>query len=257
MIGEKRFEGAGVLVTGAARGIGLAVARRFVAEGAAVWLADIDEQVGEVAAAIGASAGVRCDVRDPAAVEALVEAVIERHGRLDVAVANAGVGGGAPLIEMTDGAFRGILAVNLDGVFFTCRAAAKAMTPQGSGAIITVGSVFGRDTPAGAGAYGASKAGVVALTQALARELAPLGIRANCVCPGHIETELYRAALRRRGVATERSEDEMAEEERGPIPLGRFGSGEDVAGVVAFLASADAGYVTGQAINVDGGLQPR
>ena len=143
----KRFEGTRVLVTGGANGLGLGVARRFAAEGAAVWVADVDERVESVAAEIGAAAGVRCDVSDSAAVDALVAAIVERHGGLDVAVANAGIGGGGPLTELTDEAYRRILAVNLDGVFYTCRAAARAMLPRTSGTIVTVGSVFGRDTP--------------------------------------------------------------------------------------------------------------
>jgi NAD(P)-dependent dehydrogenase (short-subunit alcohol dehydrogenase family) len=253
----KRFEGTSVLVTGGANGLGLGIARRFVGEGAIVWLADVDERVEAVAADIGAAAGVRCDVSDSAAMDDLVAAIVERDGGLDVAVANAGIGGGGPLTAMTDDAFRRIIAVNLEGVFFTCRAAARAMLPRGSGSIVTVGSVFGRDTPAGSGAYGASKAGVVALTQALARELAPSGIRVNCVSPGHMGTELYWTALRRRAAAAGRTFDETAAVELAQVPLGRFGTGDDVAGLVTYLASSDAAYITGQTINVDGGLQPR
>jgi len=253
----RRFVGGRVIVTGAARGLGLGVARRFVAEGAVVWLADVDERVEAVAGEIGADAGARCDVADAAAVDALVVAMLERHGGLDTMVANAGIGGGGPMSEMTDEAFRRITAVNLDGVFFTCRAAARAMIPRRSGTIVTIGSVFGRDTPAGSAAYGAAKAGVAAITQSLARELAPDGIRVNCVSPGHMDTELYRAALRRRAAASGRSFEQTVEDERVQIPLGRFGTGEDVAGLVAFLASPDASYITAQTINVDGGLQPR
>ena len=253
----RRFVGTRVIVTGAARGLGLGVTRRFVQEGAVVWLADIDDRVENVATDIGADAGVVCDVADSTAVDALVAAMVERHGGLDVAVANAGIGGGGPLREMADEAWRRILAVNLDGVFFTCRAAARAMIPQRAGAIVTVGSVFGRDTPAGSAAYGAAKAGIVALTQSLARELAPVGIRVNCVSPGHMDTELYRAALRRRAAASGRTFEETVAGELAQIPLARFGTGEDVAGLVTFLASADASYVTGQTINVDGGLQMR
>jgi NAD(P)-dependent dehydrogenase (short-subunit alcohol dehydrogenase family) len=122
---------------------------------------------------------------------------------------------------------------------------------------VTVGSIFGRDTPAGSAAYGAAKAGVVALTQAAARELAPLGIRVNCVCPGHMATEMHWTALRRRADATGRPFEEVREAVRASIPLGRHGMAEDVAALVSFLVSAEAGYVTGQTINVDGGFQPR
>jgi NAD(P)-dependent dehydrogenase (short-subunit alcohol dehydrogenase family) len=254
---DKRFAGQTVLVTGAARGLGLGVAERFVREGARVWLADMDSLVEEVATSIGGEAGVVCDVSDSAQVDALIASILEQAGRLDVVVANAGIGGGAPLVEMTDDAIRHILSVNLESVFFTCRAAARAMLPRRSGVIVTVGSVFGRDTPPRSSAYGAAKAGVVALTQSLARELAPHGIRVNCVSPGHMGTELYWRALQRRANATGRTYEQMVEAERTQIPLDRFGTGEDMGGLVAFLASPDGAYLTGQTINLDGGLQPR
>ncbi|HEY8447967.1 MAG TPA: SDR family NAD(P)-dependent oxidoreductase [Thermomicrobiales bacterium] len=252
-----RFAGKRVLVTGGANGLGRGVAERFIAEGAAVWIADCDERVGEIAAEIGAAGGARCDVSVAGEIDAVVARIVEQSGGLDVAVANAGIGGRAPVVEMTDEQFRRIISVNLEGVFFTCRAAARVMLPQRSGVIVTVGSVFGRDTPAGSSAYGASKAGVVALTQALARELASAGIRVNCVCPGHMGTELYWAALRRQAAMTGQTFEEAAAAERSQVPLGRFGTGEDVAGLIAFLASDDASYITGQTINVDGGLQMR
>lgn len=252
-----RFTGQAVLVTGAARGLGRGVAERFVREGARVWLADVDPLVTTAAAEVGAEAGVVCDVADSAAVDALVATIVDAADRLDVAVANAGVGGGGRLVDMTDEAIRRIIAINLEGVAFTCRAAARTMLPRGSGVIVTVGSVFGQDTPAGSAIYGATKAGVVALTHALARELAPIGIRVNCVSPGHMGTELYWAALQRRATATGRRYEEMVEHERAQVPLGRFGTGEDVGALVAFLASPDAAYLTGQTINIDGGLQPR
>lgn len=251
-----RFERTRVLVTGGANGLGLGVAQRFVAEGATVWIADVDPETEAIAAGIGAT-GVRCDVSDSARVDAVVAALTERHGGLDVAVANAGIGGGGPIAEMTDERYRRIIAVNLDGVYFTCRAAARAMIAAGSGVIVTVGSVFGQDTPAGASAYGAAKAGVVAITHAIARELAPHGIRVNCISPGHMGTELYWTALRRRAGARGITFEEMSAEELSAVPLGRFGTGEDVGGLVAFLASPDAAYLTGQTINIDGGLQPR
>lgn len=253
----RRFAGHVVLVTGAARGLGEGIARRFVQEGARVWAADVDPLVVDTASAIGGAAGVVCDVADSARVDAMVDAIVQQAGRLDVAVANAGIGGGGRLVDMTDEAIRRIIATNLEGVLFTCRAAARAMLPRGSGSIVTVGSVFGQDTPAGSSVYGATKAGVVAVTHALARELAPSGIRVNCVSPGHMGTELYWRALQRRAAASGRRYDETVAHERGQVPLGRFGTGEDVGALVAFLASEDAAYLTGQTINIDGGLQPR
>lgn len=132
--------------------------QRFVVEGATVWIAT------DAIAAEHEAIGVVCDVSDSGQVDAVVAAMDERHGGLDVAVANAGIGGGGPITEMTDECYRRIVAVNLDGVYFTCRAAARVMLPAGSGVIVTVGSVFGQDTPAGSSAYGAAKAGVVAIT---------------------------------------------------------------------------------------------
>jgi NAD(P)-dependent dehydrogenase (short-subunit alcohol dehydrogenase family) len=255
--GSQRFVGQSVLVTGAARGLGLGAAERFVREGAHVWLADIDPIVEEVARAIEAEAGVVCDVTDSGQIDALIASIVDQTGRLDVVLANAGIGGGGPLTEMTEEAVRHILATNLESVIYTCRAAARAMRPRRCGVIVTVGSVFGRDTPAGSAVYGAAKAGVVAITQSLARELAPHGIRVNCVSPGHMGTELYWRALQRRATATGRTYEEMVEAERVQIPLERFGTGEDMGGLVAFLASPDGAYITGQTINLDGGLQPR
>jgi meso-butanediol dehydrogenase/(S,S)-butanediol dehydrogenase/diacetyl reductase len=252
----KRFDGTRVLVTGGANGLGLGIAQRFVAEGADVWIADQDSETEAIAERHGAT-GSLCDVSDSTQVDALFATMTAQLGGVDVVVANAGIGGSSPIAEMSDAAYRRIIGVNLDGVYFTCRAAARAMIPAGSGVIVTVGSVFGRDTPANSSAYGAAKAGVVAITHALARELAPAGIRVNCISPGHMDTALYRAALERRAGRRGISRDEIAAEELAAVPLGRFGTGEDVAGLVAFLASEDASYLTGQTINIDGGLQPR
>ncbi len=252
----QRFIGKTAVVTGGANGIGLGIARRLAGEGAAVWIADVDPDVATKAATFGAE-GVHCDVTDPAAVDALVADVLARGERLDLLVANAGIGGGARVAELSDELFRRLMATTLDGVFHACRAAARAMERQRGGAIVAVSSVFGRDTPAGSAAYGAAKAGVIALTQALARELGPSGVRVNAVCPGHIMTDLYVAAVGRRAAATNRTPEAVFADELAAVPLGRFGTPDDIAGVVAFLASDDAAYLTGQAINIDGGLQMR
>jgi NAD(P)-dependent dehydrogenase (short-subunit alcohol dehydrogenase family) len=245
------------IVTGAARGLGLGIARRLLHDGMTVTMADVDEAVSDAAAQLGSRAiAAICDVRDPGQVDSLFETTVARLGRLDLFVANAGVGGGGPIAEMSDEAYRRIVGVNLDGAFFGCRAAARVMIPARAGSIVTVGSIFGRDTPAGSGIYGATKAGVIALTHALARELGPSGIRVNCVCPGNMATEMHWAALRRRGCAAGLSFERAVEEVRASIPLGRHGTGDDVGAVVSFLASDDAAYITGQTINVDGGYQP-
>src|SRR5215212_10411016 len=190
------------IVTGAARGLGLEIARRLLDDGMAVSMADVDEAVSDAAAQLGSHAfATVCDVRDSGQVDALVQTTVTRLGHLDLFVANAGVGSGGPIAEMSDEAYRQTVDVNLDGAFFSCRAAARAMIPARAGSIVTVGSIFGRDTPAGSGVYGATKAGVMALTHALARELGPYGIRVNCISPGNMATETHWAALRRRSAA--------------------------------------------------------
>ena len=245
------------IVTGAARGLGLDIARRLLRDGMTVTMADVDKGVSDTASRLGNRAfATVCDVRDPIQVDSLVQSTVTRLDRLDLFVANAGVGGGGPIAEMSDDAYRQIVGVNLDGAFFSCRAAARVMIPARAGSIVTVGSIFGRDTPAGAGIYGATKAGVIALTHALARELGPYGIRINCVSPGNMATEMHWTALRRRSAAADLPFEQVVEEVRARIPLGRHGTGDDVAAVVSFLASDDAAYITGQTINVDGGYQP-
>ena len=245
------------IVTGAARGLGLEIARRLLRDGFAVTLADVDAAVHDEASGLGPPAhGALCDVSEARQVERLVAGSVERAGRLDLFVANAGVGGGGPVVETSDEMYRKIVGVNLDGTFFSCRAAARAMIPAGGGCIVTVSSIFGRDTPAGSAVYGATKAGVIALTHALARELGPAGIRVNCVSPGNMDTEMHWAALQRRATAAGVPFAEAVARARAGIPLGRHGTGADVAAVVSFLASEDAAYITGQTINVDGGFQP-
>jgi NAD(P)-dependent dehydrogenase (short-subunit alcohol dehydrogenase family) len=244
------------IVTGAARGLGLDIARRLSRDGMAVTLSDIDEVVHDAVAECGDRArAFVCDVRDPRQVDSLVETTLSESGHLDLFVANAGVGGG-PIVEMSDDAYRQIVSVNLDGTFYSCRAAARAMIPSGAGSIVTIGSIFGRDTPAGSGVYGATKAGIVAMTHALARELGPYGIRVNCVSPGNMATEMHWSALRRRSAARGIPLERIVTEVRDTIPLGRHGTGADIGAIVSFLASDDAGYITGQTINVDGGYQP-
>lgn len=248
------------IVTGAAQGLGLGIATRLAAEGARVLLADVSESVHTAAAGIGTGPQVTarvCNVADSAAVDRLVAAAVAQHGQLDIMVANAGIGGGGAIVEMTDEAFQRIVAVNLEGSFYCCRAAARVMIPRQRGCIVTVGSIFGRDTPAGAAAYGASKAGVTALTQAAARELGLHGIRVNCVSPGNMDTEMHWVALQRRADASGDSFEHLRDTVRAGVPLGRHGTAAEIAAAVAFLVSPDAAYITGQTINVDGGFQPR
>jgi sorbitol-6-phosphate 2-dehydrogenase len=247
-----------VIVTGAAQGLGLGIATRLAADGARVVVADISDAIFAAVAGMGPGVTAQvCDVADSTAVDRLVAAALDQHGRLDVMVANAGVGGGVPIVEMSDEAFRRIVAINLEGTFYCCRAAARVMIPRQGGSIVTLGSIFGRDTPARSAAYGASKAGIVALTQAAARELGIYGIRVNCVSPGNMDTDMHWTALRRRADATGETFEHLRDTVRASVPLGRHGTAAEIAAVVSFLASSEASYVTGQTINVDGGFQPR
>ncbi len=250
------------LVTGAARGLGEAVAARLVRDGWDVVLMDVLAEVETTARRLG---GLRPGARVEAVVgdvsverdaEAAVGLALERLGGLDLLVNNAGVGG--PVAELVDAPVaevRRVVEVNLLGAMLMARAAARAMIAQGrGGCIVNVGSIFGQRGVAGGAAYCASKGGVALLTHSLALELAPHGIRVNTVAPGNMDTEMHRADLRvlaeRRGTTLE----EELERVRRTIPLGRHGSGDDVAGAVAWLVSDDAAYVTGQTIGVNGGV---
>jgi len=255
----KRFIGKTVLVTGASRGIGAGIALRFAREGANVVVSDVAPHVEETAKQI-AALGVRaipvlCDVTDRAQVEALYDRAMKEFGRLDVSVQNAGVITIAPIDRLTEAEWNKVLAVNTTGVFLCCQAAAKHMMKQRSGRLINTASGQARQGFIYTPHYAASKFGVIGITQSLAKELAPFGITVNAFCPGIIETDMWAYNDQAWGklLGNYKPGELMAEWVRN-IPMKRAGTPEDVAGAIAFLASDDAAYITGQTLNIDGGL---
>ena len=254
-----RHAGKAVVVTGGASGIGAAVAERFVADGARVVIADVDaDTAAKTAAALGDACVSRTvDMTDEHAVEDLFAATIDRFGRVDVVVNNAGVIKIAAVRDMQLADWRRVQDVNATGTFLGCRAAARAMTEGGhGGVIINVSSGAGRRGVANLAAYCASKAAVIMLTQSLAIELAPHGIRVNCVTPGHIETPFWRDIAAGFADITGQSEDAVIARFRDTVPAGRFGQPAEVAATVAWLAGDDAAYVSGETVAINGAEFP-
>ena len=236
------------LVTGAARGIGLATARRFLAEGWQVALLDIDAATLTAAAdSIGPSEAVLalvCDVADPTAVAEAFDALAQRFGRLDALVNNAGTAVFKPMLETTHAEWARVLAVNLGGPFLCTQAAAKLMTGNGGGSVVNITSISGERASTLRVAYGTSKAGLAHLTKQQAVELAGLGIRVNAVAPGPVDTAMAKAV----------HSAAIRADYRDAVPLARYGLEEEIADAIFYLSSERASYVTGQTLAVDGGF---
>ncbi|MGW5311906.1 3-oxoacyl-ACP reductase FabG [Nocardia thailandica] len=240
-------------VTGAARGIGAATAARLAADGLAVAVVDLDAAAAEataekITAAGGVALGVGADVADESAVADAVEAAVAAFGSLDVLVNNAGVLRDSLLFKMSVDDWDTVMSVHLRGAFLCSRAAQRHMVAAKSGAIVNTSSVSALGNR-GQANYAAAKAGIQGLTRTLAMELGPFGVRVNAVAPGFIATEMTAATAARVGVSAE----ELQEKTAAVTPLRRVGTPEDIANVVAFLASDQAGFVTGQTVYVDGG----
>lgn len=245
----KRLAGQIAVVTGGSRGIGQAIARRLSSEGASVAILARNESnaraaAAELAASGGQAIAISCDVTSREQVQSAVDAVTAHFGRLTVLVNDAGIFRPSAFVDMTDRLWAEILGTNLTGMFVVGQIAARQMIKQGSGRIVNVSSSAAHIAHSDQTAYAVSKAGIEAMTRSMAFELAPFGITVNAVAPGTIETSFSVGAL---------SKDAITARTR-RIPVGRLGQAEEVAAVVAFLASADASYMTGSVVSIDGGL---
>ncbi len=244
----RTLEGKVALVTGSARGIGKITAETLAHHGAQVCVVSRNEQAcvtvaEEIERSGGKAAPFSCDVSDSASVERAIETVLQKFGAVHILVNNAGITRDTLLVRMKDDDWNAVIQTNLSGAFYCSRSVAKAMMKQREGRIINLASIVGIIGNAGQANYAASKAGIIGLTKSMAKELASRGIAVNAVAPGFIETEM-----------TDKLPEKVKAELLGQIPAGAFGTPQDVANVILFLASPLARYITGQVLNVDGGM---
>ncbi|MEI2776271.1 MAG: 3-oxoacyl-ACP reductase family protein [Tetrasphaera sp.] len=236
------------IVTGAGQGIGRGIAEKLAAEGATVVVSDINgDTAAETAAALGGGAiGIRTDVTDRASVDAMVTEVTDKLGRIDILVNNAGWDKVGPFVNSEPADWDRIIAINLYGVLNTCKAVLPVLANQGSGTVVNIASDAGRVGSSGEAVYAAAKGGVIAFTKTIAREMARSQVTANCVCPGPADTPLFASI----GGDNPKLREALIK----AIPLRRLAQPSDLGNVVAFLASDEASFVTGQTVSVSGGL---
>jgi len=246
-----RLEDKVAIVTGGGRGIGRAIAKTFFAEGARVVVADLELDsaatvVAEIEAAGGSGLAVKTDVALKSAADQMVEAAIQKYGQVDILVNNAGWDRIEPFLDNTEDIWAKIVSINLMGVINCCRAVLPQMISRKCGKIVNIGSDAGRVGSSGEAVYSATKGGVIAFTKTLAREMARNKINVNCVAPGPTDTDLFAEVAA--------GNPKIAEALVRSIPFRRLGRPEDIAYAVLFLASDEAGYITGQTLSVNGGL---
>lgn len=255
----KRFKNQVVMITGGANGIGQACAYRFAEEGAKVACLDMADDKNEATAAECRKFGVEalafhCDVTNAANIADIVQIILKKWARIDVLVASAGVYTGTPLADVPLKQWQRALDINLTGTFLVNQAVAPILMERKSGSIINISSMAGKTSWPASAEYSASKSGVIGLTRSVAMELAPFGATANVVCPGNTLTDMVRNVAAKVGTLEGMSGEDWLKARASETPMKRIAEPWEIAGVVAFLASQDARYMTGQALEVDGGL---
>src|SRR5262252_9708479 len=253
------LEGQVAIVTGAGRGIGRATALELARMGAAIVVAELDKDnaertAGEVRATGRSALVLPTDVTSRTSLGTMAERTLAEFGRIDVLVNNAGIYRAATTLDVTEEHWDAVMNINAKSVFFTSQAVLPTMIAQKRGVIVSLASMAGKIGSRNNLPYNASKAAVISMTKSFAVAHAADGIRVNCVCPGFVETDMWAAVAREQGKLMGMSAEEFTRHRAGTVPLGRMERPEDVANVIGFLVSSKSGYMTGQALSVDGGL---